>query len=370
LQAATENITAKVQQENGKLTQKLDNEVKKLSGDISTLRNDTEHRFQEVTRTIGGVSDTLNERIDAHVVATRCVTGRMSQEMNARSGRLLDDMKECGTETENSLKEFRQDYSRFREQMNSEQATWQNKAGAEMDKVNDVRLVEERVVKLVENGVSEIQVAAQNSIQKVNTEITHLREQLAARQLTEGATQNQVLPVTAVDVENSSQSILGLATGAGNNHMGKGNVNNCSASVCGNATSQPSVNSNSGSAIVNATSDVFANSSPINELTLPNFHDSSKQILWHFLRDLDEYYRIKNAPESLKLPLAMRAVTDSIAKNWFSTVYNELKGYEQFKTLFTKFVCNSPTQCRIRCSIYRDKFTRQDGESMTSHYLR
>ena len=82
------------------------------------------------------------------------------------------------------------------------------------------------------------------------------------------------------------------------------------------------------------TSDVIANNSPINELTLPKFHDNSKQILLHFLRDLDEYYRIENVPESLKLPLAMRAITDPIAKNWLSTVYGELNDYENFKTLF------------------------------------
>jgi len=53
--------------------------------------------------------------------------------MNARSGHILDDMKEYRAETENSLKELRQDYSFFREQMKSEQATWQNKAGGEMN---------------------------------------------------------------------------------------------------------------------------------------------------------------------------------------------------------------------------------------------
>jgi hypothetical protein len=130
--------------------------------------------------------------------------------------------------------------------------------------------------------------------------------------------------VTDVDVDNSSQSISGLATSAGNNHMGKCNINNCTASVCGNAKSQPSVSSNSEQAIVNVTSDVIARNSPINELTLPKFYDSSKQILLHFLRDLDEYYRIKNIPESLNLPLAVRAATDPIAKIWFSTVYSEL----------------------------------------------
>ena len=74
--------------------------------------------------------------------------------------------------------------------------------------------------------------------------------------------------------------------------------------------------------------------------------------------------------ESLKLPLAMRAVIDPIAKNWVSAVYSELQSYEQFKTLLTTFLWNAPTQSRIRCSIYQHKFTRQDGESMTSHYLK
>jgi len=59
LQAVTENITAKTRQENEKLfeklTQSVHNEVKKLSSDICTLRNDTECKSQEVTTTIGGV---------------------------------------------------------------------------------------------------------------------------------------------------------------------------------------------------------------------------------------------------------------------------------------------------------------------------
>ena len=168
-----------------------------MSSDICTLRKDTERKFQDVTTTIGGVSDSLNKRINAHVVATTKMTDRISQEMNVRAGHLLDGIKEYRTEAENSLKKFRQDYSQLREQMNSEQATWENKAGGDMDKVKDS-------VRLVEDMVTEVHAVAQNSIQKVNTEITYLREQLAARQLTDSAIPSQVLPVTTVDVENSS----------------------------------------------------------------------------------------------------------------------------------------------------------------------
>jgi len=62
-----------------------------------------------------------------------------------------------------------------------------------MDKLKDS-------VRLFEARVTEFQTAGENSIQKVNTEITYLWEQRAARQLTDGAIPSQVLPVTAVDI--------------------------------------------------------------------------------------------------------------------------------------------------------------------------
>jgi gas vesicle protein len=72
--------------------------------------------------------------------------------------------------------------------------------------VNDsVRLVEEKIAGLVEDKVAEIQTAAQNNIQKVNTEIKNLQERLSARQLIDNTIINQTLPVMAGDVENSIQ---------------------------------------------------------------------------------------------------------------------------------------------------------------------
>jgi len=161
LQGVTENITVKIQEENERLSQKLYDEVKKLSTNICALRNETERKIQELTTTIGGVSDSLNERIEAHVVVTRKLTERVTQETNARAGHLLDDIKAYKTETENSLKQFGKEYTKLKEQMNSEQATWQAKAWGEMDKVKDS-------VKLIEDRVTEIEAAAQNSIQKLN----------------------------------------------------------------------------------------------------------------------------------------------------------------------------------------------------------
>jgi len=75
--------------------------------------------------------------------------------------------------------------------------------------------------------------------------------------------------------------------------------------VCGNVTPQPSVNSIAESATVMC----------LHTFTLPVFHDSSKDSVMHFLRDLHEYYRIKKkVPESPKLPLTMPAVADPIVE--------------------------------------------------------
>ena len=74
-------------------------------------------------------------------------------------------------------------------------------------------------VRLDENRVTEVQAAVQNSVQKVNTEITYLHEQLAARQSTDCAIPSKELPVMAVGVESSSQLNSELAAIAGNYHM-------------------------------------------------------------------------------------------------------------------------------------------------------
>jgi hypothetical protein len=61
------------------------------------------------------------------------------------------------------------------------------------------------------------------------------------------------------------------------------NTNNCTTSVCGNVTSQPSVNNIVESASVNVPPAVFASNLHLNELTLPQFHGSSRHIVLHFM---------------------------------------------------------------------------------------
>jgi hypothetical protein len=62
--------------------------------------------------------------------------------------------------------------------------------------------------------------------------------------------------------------------------------------------------------LVLANSEVLENCAALNELTIPSFTDSSKQIIVSFFRDLDQHFELTAVPESLELPLASRAITD------------------------------------------------------------
>jgi hypothetical protein len=131
-----------------------------------------------------------------------------------------------------------------------------------------------------------------------------------------------VLPVTEVDVENSSHSNSGLATSASDSHTRKCSVDNCTTSVSGDAKKQPGVNSNSEPAIVNVPSDVFANNSPINELTVPKFCDSSGKVRGQFNKSLKPYLE----EETLREQAAIRILRVVLFTTYFFSLLTNTTG--------------------------------------------
>ena len=121
---------------------------------------------------------------------------------------------------------------------------------------------------------------------------------------------------------------------------------------------------------VNATSETLARSVDLQELTLPTFNDSAKQVPLHFIRDLELYFKLKQIPDSLKLPLAFRAVQEPVAKQWFSSAYDRLGEYADFKKGFTDLLWNPNRQAGIRSKIYLDRHTPNAGETYVDHYIR
>lgn len=136
------------------------------------------------------------------------------------------------------------------------------------------------------------------------------------------------------------------------------------SAVCVNNVPENSRNDN-----VNASSVIFPNGCTYtNELSLPKFSNSARQVVAHFLRELDEYFALKKIPGEIKLPLCFRAIEDSFAKQWFATVYNTVGTYENFKTAFANLVWGQTCQAQIKCSIYQDRWDKQNEDTCRTLY--
>jgi hypothetical protein len=76
----------------------------------------------------------------------------------------------------------------------------------------------------------------------------------------------------------------------------------------------------------------------LNDIVSPKFFDCHEQNVVHFLLEPDDYYRLKSVPESLKLPIAVKAIRDPYSKQWSTAVYKDLTNYDHFKRAFTELL--------------------------------
>lgn len=211
-----------------------------------------------------------------------------------------------------------------------------------------------------------------------------IANEVSKMQVTLGELQNKVVSVGSNKPQSADagDAIVRVVT---TDHQVASTSGGVSASVLNNTTSASvsstpayqdshsvvSQHSNSSvSSNVNVTPEEHARSVDLNELTLPLFTDSSKQVPLHFIRDLDLYFKLKQTPAHLKLPLTFRAVQEPIAKQWFSSTYEKLNSYDEFRKGFTDLLWNPNRQAGIRSQIYLDKHFQNSGESYVDHYIR
>ena len=118
------------------------------------------------------------------------------------------------------------------------------------------------------------------------------------------------------------------------------------------------------------TSELHTKSAEFCELTSPAFSNSTKQVPLHFIRDLDQYFNLRQTTDELRLLLVFRAIQEPFAKQWLSSSFDKLKGYDEFKKAFTELFWNPSRQASTRNSIYLDKYNPNSGESYMDHYIR
>ena len=121
---------------------------------------------------------------------------------------------------------------------------------------------------------------------------------------------------------------------------------------------------------VSAQSETSVDTSQHNELSLPKFSDSSKQVAVHCSRKLDEYFTLKKTPEELRLPLVFRSISDPFAKHWMLTIYGQLKSYDDLRRLSRSYFGTEPDSQKLGAGCIKTDITTGRGESLSEHCVR
>jgi hypothetical protein len=69
-------------------------------------------------------------------------------------------------------------------------------------------------------------------------------------------------------------------------------------------------------------------SSVMSDLTLPKLSDCKRQHIVNFLEELDSYFQLKVVPAEMRLPNAMKSITDEYTQQWVVTICKELRSYD------------------------------------------
>ena len=119
-----------------------------------------------------------------------------------------------------------------------------------------------------------------------------------------------------------------------------------------------------------AVGDAHFRSSVMSDLTLPKFSDCKRLHIVNFLEELDSYFQLKDVPAEMRLPIAIKSITDEYTQQWVVTIYKELRSSGHFKQAVTELLWSPQIQSHVRCSIYQDSFNNSGNESLSAHFLR
>ena len=88
------------------------------------------------------------------------------------------------------------------------------------------------------------------------------------------------------------------------------------------------------------------------ELALPTLSSREHNTV-HFLKDLDEYLKLKSGNEHLKLTLVSISLTEEFAKNWSIATKEHISSYEELIRTFLDQFWSKESQSDARSQIHR-----------------
>jgi hypothetical protein len=345
--SAIEHLTAKFETAHDnirdELNVKLNSEIQIVSERLENVRKDHESEISNLSDVTDKRCESVLDGINVHISQTRKQLDVQGQEVVNASRALQASINELKEQTEVTINNSSQEVTQSREYIN-------DKIGILSGDIQNVRKQNADEISKIKVTLGDIQ----NRLSAVNSDTPQ-----------SAFSGNNIAKVTTSDQQAGtvSSAVANTLTNVNSENAG-------STSACNDSNSVVSQLGKSCSAVnVNAISELQDRSVGLNELTLPSYTDSTKQVPLHFIRDLDLYFKLKQTPDHLKLPLTFRAVQEPVAKQWFSSTYDKLNSYEEFKKGFTELLWNPNRQAGIRSQIYLDKHFANSGESYVDHYI-
>jgi hypothetical protein len=300
----------------------------------------------------------MDGRIAVYVSERRKELERNTQEVNQRSKTMIREVVDHNIQVDTVVEGIRQEVGQAKEGLNKSVKSI----------ADEVRTVFAALQAEKQRTLSEFQ--------KVNLAVSRIEAKITGGLVTQ--TQSAVCttpPHTSlvraegIGQGNCNTTVSPQSHSENTSNASVSGVNTCNASACNvSVNNVPEVSCNDN---VNALSVVVPNvCTALTELSLQKFSNSAKQVVAHFLRELDEYFALKRTPNELKLALCFRAIEDPFAIQWFATVYDTVGTYEHFKTAFANLLWGQTRQAQIRRSIYQDRWDRRNEETYAEHYIR
>ena len=355
LQEESKKQTALLQEESKKQTALLKTETAKLTSAVEDLRSEIKKENESLAKSLTAKFEAAHDKIREDFEV------RLNSEILIVSERIDNVRKDNEHEVIKLSATIDELYASVSEKTDT--VVTQTR-----EAVVQIREYVDDKFRAVSGDIQQVRKYA-DEISKVNATLGELQNKLASgNSNTPQSADSGNAIVRVITTEQQAASVSSVET---NTSPSTNGVNVSSNSACHDSTSVVSQTTNSGVCTsVNVTSEMQSKSVDLSELTLPSFTDSSKQVPLHFIRDLDLYFKLKQTPDHLKLPLTFRAVQEPIAKQWFSSTYDKLNSYEEFRKGFTDLLWNPNRQAGIRSQIYLDKHFSNSGESYVDHYIR
>lgn len=103
------------------------------------------------------------------------------------------------------------------------------------------------------------------------------------------------------------------------------------------------------------------------DMTRPKFMET-KTNPSSFISELDEYIRIFNVPEELKLPLARRCL-EGKAIDWFNLTIDKACSYQEFKSQFLNRFWSASRQSSVIRDLMSGSYDSRGKQSMADYYM-